>query len=322
MSRPSASRLALAAIALAAPALAQTPNAANTTNAANTANAAVAANAAPRPITAATRPLNPQVRPAGVLAPRPATTMSASTQAAIQQAVAAALAAERASTANANAASANTASTANAAPRPAAPPRTATPLNLRTDGAPSLAANTSRSSGGSWGLGILLLGGLAGAGLWLLKRRPDLLARAARGGATPVWGGSLQVLRRTSLGLRNELVVVDAGGQVLLLGVTAGSIQTLAMLPDAEGAAESEAPAREEVGAVGERFAAILEAARNQNRKAEKTDRAERNDRVERSERAERVERAERPERRAASADLSGVEEQARGLLALRGSES
>ncbi|MFO0624217.1 MAG: flagellar biosynthetic protein FliO [Polyangiales bacterium] len=268
-----------------------------------------------QPLNAATRPLNAPrpalpVRPAlaprpalpvrPALAPRPAITGSnTAMQAAIQNAVAAALAAERSRTTGGttatNAAPAGNIPEATNAPRPAAPTR-ATPLNLRGEGAAS-APGSAPASGSPWTLPLVLLAGLAGLGLFVAKRRPDLLQslRAQAGLPTPGWNGSLNVLRRTGLGMRNELVVVELNGQVLLLGVTPGSIQSLAVLPDEDVAHEEAAPAKEENHALGERFAAILDAARAQPRK---------------------VERAEkRP------AEDLGVEEQARGLLGLRTSE-
>ena len=260
-------------------------------------------NAVARPLNAATRPLNAPrpalpVRPA--LPPRPAVSGSnTAMQAAIQNAVAAALAAERSRTAaGTTAAVAGPAVNApEAAPPPApAAPTTPTPLNLRGEGT-AAAPGSAPSSGTPWAIPLMLLAGLAGLGVFVAKRRPDLLSalRSQAGIPTTGWNGSLTVLRRTGLGMRNELVVVELNGQVMLLGVTPGSIQSLAVLPEEEFSQEEAAPAKEENNVLGERFAAILDAARTQPRKAE------------------------RAERRPAE-DL-GVEEQARGLLGLRASE-
>jgi|JI10StandDraft_1071094.scaffolds.fasta_scaffold111603_5 hypothetical protein len=263
---------------------------------------AVAAPAVARPLNAATRPLNAPrpalpVRPA--LPPRPVVTGSnTAMQAAIQNAVAAALAAERTRTAAGTTAVAEPAESAPEAPAPVAPaaPTTTTPLNLRGEGT-AAAPGSAPTSGTPWTIPLVILAGLAGLGVFVAKRRPDLLQnlRAQAGIPATGWNGSLTVLRRTGLGMRNELVVVELNGQVMLLGVTPGSIQSLAVLPEEELTHEESAPAKEENNGLGERFAAILDAARTQPRKA---DRAEK-----------------RP-----TEDL-GVEEQARGLLGLRASE-
>jgi hypothetical protein len=263
---------------------------------------AVAAPAVARPLNAATRPLNAPrpalpVRPA--LPPRPVVTGSnTAMQAAIQNAVAAALAAERSRTAAGTTAVAEPAESAPEAPAPVAPaaPTTTTPLNLRGEGT-AAAPGSAPTSGTPWTIPLVILAGLAGLGVFVAKRRPDLLnaLRSQAGIPTTGWNGSLTVLRRTGLGMRNELVVVELNGQVMLLGVTPGSIQSLAVLPEEELTHEESAPAKEENNGLGERFAAILDAARTQPRKA---DRAEK-----------------RP-----TEDL-GVEEQARGLLGLRASE-
>lgn len=263
---------------------------------------AVAAPAVARPLNAATRPLNAPrpalpVRPA--LPPRPAVTGSnTAMQAAIQSAVAAALAAERnRAAAGTTAPVAEPAVNAPEATPPAlAAPAVTTPLNLRGEGT-AAAPGSAPSSGTPWAIPLALLAGLAGLGVFVAKRRPDLLSalRSQAGIPATGWNGSLTVLRRTGLGMRNELVVVELNGQVMLLGVTPGSIQSLAVLPEEEFTQEEAAPAKEENNGLGERFAAILDAARTQPRKAERAEK--------------------RP-----TEDL-GVEEQARGLLGLRASE-
>ena len=63
----------------------------------------------------------------------------------------------------------------------------------------------------------------------------------------------LTIVRRTTVGLRSELLVVSVEGQRLLLGVTPHSIQSIAILD-----AESAAPVTENLG---DRFAGIIEAA-------------------------------------------------------------
>ncbi len=57
--------------------------------------------------------------------------------------------------------------------------------------------------------------------------------------ATPQIGSDMAVLRRTSLGMRSELLLVEIEGQRLLLGVTPHGSQTLYVLPDSQGKAPS-----------------------------------------------------------------------------------
>lgn len=62
----------------------------------------------------------------------------------------------------------------------------------------------------------------------------------------------LKILGRTPLGMRSELLVVDADGQVLLIGLTPSSIQTLADITRTDAAADkvaepAPAPARREI---------------------------------------------------------------------------
>lgn len=75
----------------------------------------------------------------------------------------------------------------------------------------------------------------------------------------------LRVLRRTSLGQRAELVLVDVDGQQILLGVTAQNVQLLTSLGMVEADGEPRgALARDSVPrdtpSQGERFAALLRA--------------------------------------------------------------
>jgi len=265
-------------------------------------DAPAAAPAVAGPPNAATRPLNaprPALLARPALPPRPVVAGSnTAMQAAIQNAVAAALAAERSHTAAGTTApvAVPAVNAPEATPPAPAAPAVSTPLNLRGEGTAAAPVNAP-TSGTPWAIPLVLLAGLAGLGVFVAKRRPDLLnaLRTQAGIPSPGWNGSLTVLRRTGLGMRNELVVVELNGQVMLLGVTPGSIQSLAVLPEEELAQEEAAPTREENNGLGERFAAILDAARAQPRKTE------------------------RAEKRPAE-DL-GVEEQARGLLGLRASE-
>ncbi len=78
-------------------------------------------------------------------------------------------------------------------------------------------------------LGFKLAAGLVvvAGGLWAWKRRR---------GAPAVKARSLTITARKAIGVRSELLVVEIDGHSLLLGVTPGSIQRLAVLPDALGA--------------------------------------------------------------------------------------
>ena len=78
-------------------------------------------------------------------------------------------------------------------------------------------------------LGFKLAAGLVvvGGGLWAWKRRRAAPAAKRR---------SLTITARKAIGVRSELLVVEIDGHSLLLGVTPGSIQRLAVLPDALGA--------------------------------------------------------------------------------------
>ncbi|MEO8875815.1 MAG: flagellar biosynthetic protein FliO [Polyangiaceae bacterium] len=141
--------------------------------------------------------------------------------------------------------------------KPAAPEApAATPLALRETHplamAPEPPANTT------WKLAGILIALCAGA--FFLKRRND-----QRKPADQV--KSLQVLKKLSIGVRSELLVVDIDGQRLLIGVTPNSIQTLAALPDPE-AVEMDEPRRatsippRAQDALGDRFQALVERSR------------------------------------------------------------
>ena len=72
--------------------------------------------------------------------------------------------------------------------------------------------------------------------LWLL-RRLGAAPTTASGAA------ALRVVAQLPLGPRERLVVVDAGGRWLLLGVTAGAINRVATLPRPPGATDEAANA-------------------------------------------------------------------------------
>ncbi len=66
---------------------------------------------------------------------------------------------------------------------------------------------------------LLLIVGLG----WLLKRLPGSSFRPAEG---------MKVIASLAVGARERVVVVEVNGQQLLLGVTAGGISTLHVLPE------------------------------------------------------------------------------------------
>ncbi|HVH43282.1 MAG TPA: flagellar biosynthetic protein FliO [Labilithrix sp.] len=119
------------------------------------------------------------------------------------------------------------------APAPEAP--APTPLATRPAKPLSLANAPEHTP-----FGYKLLAGICvatAAGLWLTKsRRKKKIASIAT---------RIDVVGRTSLGMRSELLVVDVEGTRLLVGMTPSAIQTLAVLdspvPEASEAAEAEA---------------------------------------------------------------------------------
>ena len=79
--------------------------------------------------------------------------------------------------------------------------------------------------------GYKLLAGLglaAAAGLWLHKKKKDA------GGEKKKPASRIDILSRQSVGVRNELLVVDVEGTRLLVGMTPGAMQTLAVLETPE----------------------------------------------------------------------------------------
>jgi flagellar biogenesis protein FliO len=102
-------------------------------------------------------------------------------------------------------------------------PTTQTPLQVRPSKPLALESSPKGASVGWKLLGMVLV---AGAGFWLWKRRPSR--------PSPLVVPELAILRRTRLGVRSELVLVDLDGQRILLGVTPHSVQNLYIVPDAE----------------------------------------------------------------------------------------
>jgi flagellar protein FliO/FliZ len=154
-------------------------------------------------------------------------------------------------------------------PTPAASAPAATPLQLRETAPHALELAPEPAANSLWKLGAILA--LLGAGAYALKKHNEKNkpAETVR---------SLKVLKKLSIGVRTELMVVDVDGQRLLLGVTPSSIQTLAALPDPEPM-EMPEPEREstsrisptvrpapEMGErslqIGERLAALVEKSR------------------------------------------------------------
>jgi flagellar biogenesis protein FliO len=132
-----------------------------------------------------------------------------------------------------------------------------TPLALRP-GKPLELAHEPPRAGLGWKV-LACIAILCGAAFYARRR-----LQPAR-----VDDGRLTIVRRTAIGIRSELLVVHVEGQRLLIGVTPHAIQSLAVL-DGDDAVSlpSEAPvAAADVAidaaraSVGERFAAMLQAA-------------------------------------------------------------
>ncbi len=100
------------------------------------------------------------------------------------------------------------------------------PLQLR----PSKSSDAAAESGGTsvWTKLLLALVVIAAA-VVVFRRRPFAGLAGDSERPTP----SLRVLARTSVGMRTELLIVEADGQRLLLGVTPTAVQTLSVLGDA-----------------------------------------------------------------------------------------
>lgn len=106
------------------------------------------------------------------------------------------------------------------------------PTYLRTTKAandrPAPTSETA-SGGGSivrTALALLVLGGLAGAALWMKRRRS--------GGIPLSPSLDLEVVSKTTLGPRSHLALVRLGGEAILLGITEQTITALRSLPASE----------------------------------------------------------------------------------------
>lgn len=133
-------------------------------------------------------------------------------------------------TTEAAASSNTTAPAANAAPFVPAPPHHAT-AQVGTAAALGKAPSPAGAVGGTV-FALLFVVGLILALAWLARRMPGVAGSSNR---------ALRVVASLSLGPREKVVVVDVGGQQLLLGVGAGGTRALhtlaAPLPEAERAA-------------------------------------------------------------------------------------
>ncbi len=128
-------------------------------------------------------------------------------------------------------------------------PDAPTPLQLRHDSVVAPSSGSAASAG--WKLaGIAVV--IAGVALWLRKKR-----RNGLGDSLP--SPTLRVVARTSVGARSELIVVDVGGQRVLLGATPSSINHLVDIDTDDLLHEATKPALR--GTMGSRFHALLEGA-------------------------------------------------------------
>jgi len=115
-----------------------------------------------------------------------------------------------------------------APPAAAAPIEGATPLGVRPAAKPlALASENSGLGLGAKLLAVLGIG--AAAALYLRKKRG-----AKPGAKAPA---KIDILARTGLGVRSQLVVVEVEGTRLLIGMTPNAIQTLAVLETPDGGA-------------------------------------------------------------------------------------
>lgn len=114
-----------------------------------------------------------------------------------------------------------------------AEPQRATPLSVRPSRPIELAPEPPRTR---YGAVFVILALALGGGLFWYRRKAGPRVTAPR--------RTITVSARKALGMRSELLVVEIDGHGLLLGVTPGAIQRLAVLPSLE--AEEPAPAEAE----------------------------------------------------------------------------
>jgi flagellar protein FliO/FliZ len=183
------------------------------------------------------------------------------------------------------------ASATSAAAQPAATPApapAATPLAVRPSRPVELAPEPrGLGLGAKLGLGALVLLG----GAWVYVQTRNAKKNAPK-------KPSLRIAARAGIGVRSELLIVEVEGQRLLLGVTPGSVQRLAVLPDPDAvpiAAPADlkpAPASTdfEPGFLGALRAAAAQSVVRARREAdERDDRDDRDDRDARDEVRERL---------------------------------
>ena len=137
------------------------------------------------------------------------------------------------------------------------PESSPTPLVLRPAPSNTPSAPSGVSNAAKW----LLLLLIPSAGAFLFWKRRQLLT-------TPNPSLSIRILARADLG-RGELVVVETGGQQLLLGITPHQIQTLALLEptESEQAEESTDGPKKNPSSHADRFSALLHAAKEKGTK-------------------------------------------------------
>lgn len=71
--------------------------------------------------------------------------------------------------------------------------------------------------------------GLAWGVIWLLKKVQDRQLGTSETGAE---GRNIRFVRSMPLGQRERVAIIEVGGEMMLLGVTAGSITLLARWPE------------------------------------------------------------------------------------------
>jgi flagellar biogenesis protein FliO len=126
-------------------------------------------------------------------------------------------------------------------------PAAATPLNLRQSHPLELAQDPMNNYA-AWKLVAALAAMAAGAFAFKKFNEKNRPAQTIN---------SLQVLKKLSIGVRTEIIVVDVDGQRLLLGVTPSSIVTLASLPDPDPQEQmEEADAMDQAAQPASRFMA------------------------------------------------------------------
>jgi flagellar biogenesis protein FliO len=133
------------------------------------------------------------------------------------------------------------------APDPSSDAVTQTPLQVRPS-KPLVLEPSPPASNVGWKLFAMV--SIAGAGFWLWKRR------AARPVTFQV--PQLAILRRISLGVRSELVLIELDGQRLLLGVTPHTVQNLYIVPDASAEETTDDGEDRETATYGRRLAGMI----------------------------------------------------------------